>query len=44
MVTSSLNLNLDTVHFTDEQFYRLCQNNRELKFERVAKIKLIFIP
>lgn len=44
MVTTSLTLNLDTVHFTDEQFYQLCQNNRELQFERTAKGELIIMP
>ena len=32
-VMTALTLNLDTVHLTDEQFYQLCQNNRELNFE-----------
>jgi Uma2 family endonuclease len=40
---SPLTLNLDTVHLTDEQFYQLCQNNRELKFERTPKGKLIIM-
>ncbi|MFB2923526.1 Uma2 family endonuclease [Aerosakkonema funiforme] len=40
---SALTLNLDTVHLSDEQFYQLCQNNRELKFERTAKGKLIIM-
>jgi Uma2 family endonuclease len=40
---SPLTLNLDTVHLTDEQFYKICQNNRELKFERTAKGKLIIM-
>jgi Uma2 family endonuclease len=44
MVTSPLTLNLDTVHFTDEQFYQLCQNNSELKFERTATGELIIMP
>ncbi len=44
MVTSPLTLNLDTVHLTDEQFYQLCQNNRELQFERTAKGELIIMP
>ena len=44
MVISPLTLNLDTVHFTDEQFYELCQNNRELKFERTATGELIIMP
>ncbi|BAY36651.1 hypothetical protein NIES2111_09820 [Nostoc sp. NIES-2111] len=44
MVTSPLTLNLDTVHLTDEQFYQLCQNNSELKFERTATGELIIMP
>ncbi len=44
MVTTSLTLNLDTVHLTDEQFYQLCQNNRQLQFERTAKGELIIMP
>ncbi|MEB3283398.1 MAG: Uma2 family endonuclease [Lyngbya sp.] len=40
---SSLTLNLDTVQLTDEQFYQLCQNNRELNFERTAKGELIIM-
>jgi Uma2 family endonuclease len=40
---SPLTLNLDTVHLTDEQFYQLCQNNRELNFERTAKEELIIM-
>ncbi|AFZ13351.1 protein of unknown function DUF820 [Crinalium epipsammum PCC 9333] len=44
MVISPLTLNLDTVHLTDEQFYELCQNNRELKFERTATGELIIMP
>ncbi|BAT55589.1 hypothetical protein NOS3756_45770 [Nostoc sp. NIES-3756] len=43
MVTSPLTLNLDTVHLTDEQFYQLCQNNSELKFERTATGELIIM-
>jgi Uma2 family endonuclease len=43
MLMSPLTLNLDTVHLTDEQFYKICQNNRELKFERAAKGKLIIM-
>jgi Uma2 family endonuclease len=40
---TALTLNLDTVHLSDEQFYEICQNNRELKFERTAKRKLIIM-
>lgn len=41
---TSLTLNLDTVHLTDEQFYELCQNNRELQFERTSRGDLIIMP
>ena len=44
MVIIPLTLNLDTVHLTDEQFYELCQNNREFKFERTATGELIIMP
>lgn len=44
MVTSPLTLNLDTVHLSDEQFYQLCQNNRDLNFERTARGELIIMP
>ncbi len=43
MVTSPVTLNLDTVHLTDEQFYQLCQNNRDFQFERNAKGELIIM-
>ncbi|WP_256871650.1 Uma2 family endonuclease [Nostoc sp. TCL26-01] len=29
---------------TDEQFFNLCQANRELRFERTAKGELIIMP
>jgi Uma2 family endonuclease len=44
MVMSPLTLNLDPIHLTDEQFYDICQNNREFKFERNAKGELIIMP
>jgi Uma2 family endonuclease len=44
MVISPFRLKLDTVHFTDEQFYQLCQNNQELKFERTSTGELIIMP
>ena len=40
---SPLTLNLDKVHLTDEQFYDICQNNRELKFERSPRGELIIM-
>jgi len=44
MVISALKLNLNTVNFTDEQFYQLCQKNNDLNFERTAKGELIIMP
>ncbi|MGA9379813.1 MAG: Uma2 family endonuclease [Phormidium sp.] len=44
MILTPLKLNLNTVDLTDEQFYQLCQNNRELNFERNAKGELIIMP
>ncbi|WP_066426022.1 Uma2 family endonuclease [Anabaena sp. 4-3] len=44
MVISPLTLKLDTVHLTDEQFYQLCQNNREFQFERTSTGELIIMP
>jgi Uma2 family endonuclease len=38
-------LNLDSViELTDEQFYKLCRNNPDLKFERNAHGELIIMP
>ncbi|ACK69347.1 protein of unknown function DUF820 [Gloeothece citriformis PCC 7424] len=37
-------LNLNTVELTDEQFYRLCQVNRDWQLERTAKGELIIMP
>lgn len=36
-------LNLDSVKLSDEQFYEICQNNRELQFERNTQGELIII-
>ena len=38
---ATLQLNID---LTDEQFFQLCQNNRDLRFERTATGELIIIP
>jgi len=43
MLISPLTLNLDTTHLTDEQFYQLCQNNQELKFERTVQGELVIM-
>ncbi|WP_254568661.1 Uma2 family endonuclease [Oscillatoria sp. HE19RPO] len=33
-----------TLDLTDEQFFKLCQNNRDLRFERTATGELIIMP
>lgn len=39
---TALVLNLDSViHLTDEQFYQLCQTNRDIRLECTAKGELI---
>ncbi len=32
------------IDLTDEQFYQLCQRNRDLRFERTAQGELIIMP
>jgi Uma2 family endonuclease len=40
-----LTLTLDPIiHLTDEQFYQICQANRDLRFERTAKGELVIMP
>lgn len=42
---TAITLNLDPiVHLTDEQFYQLCQANRDVRFERTASGELIIMP
>ncbi|MBX9254556.1 Uma2 family endonuclease [Desmonostoc muscorum CCALA 125] len=42
---SALILNLyPTIELTDEQFFQLCQNNRDLRLERTAEGELIIMP
>ena len=33
-----------TIELTDEQFFQLCQNNRDLRFERTKLGELIIMP
>ncbi|OCR00502.1 hypothetical protein BCD67_10945 [Oscillatoriales cyanobacterium USR001] len=40
-LTTPLELNIE---LTDEQFFQLCQNNRDLQFERTATGELIIMP
>lgn len=44
MLTVPVVLNLQSVKLTDEQFYQLCQDNRDLQLERDAKGALIIMP
>jgi Uma2 family endonuclease len=45
MTMNALTVNLKSViEMTDEQFFELCQNNRELRFERNANGELIIMP
>ena len=41
---TAITLNLQSVQLTDEQFFQLCQDNRELKFERNANGDLVIMP
>lgn len=42
---NALTVNLQSVlELTDEQFFNLCQVNRDLKFERTARGELIIMP
>lgn len=43
MLTFPLKVDLNQVHLTDEQFYRLCINNPELIIERSARGVLLFM-
>ncbi|MEO1431261.1 MAG: Uma2 family endonuclease [Cyanobacteria bacterium J06632_19] len=41
---TAFKLNLDTIQLSDEQFYKLCQNNHQLQFERTKTGDLIIMP
>jgi len=43
MAALTVNLN-PVIKLTDDQFYQLCQANRELRFERTATGELIIMP
>ena len=38
---SPLTIKLDPLILSDEQFYQLCQNNRDLRFERTCRGDLL---
>jgi Uma2 family endonuclease len=41
---TTLTINLQSIKLTDEEFFQLCQDNRDLKFERNANGDLIIMP
>ncbi|MGK7895752.1 MAG: Uma2 family endonuclease [Xenococcus sp. (in: cyanobacteria)] len=41
---NAITINLNSIKLTDEQFYQLCQNNRDLRFERNIQGELIIMP
>ena len=41
---SPLTINFESCQLTDEQFYQLCQDNRDLRFERNAQGDLLIMP
>ncbi|WP_159790454.1 Uma2 family endonuclease [Sodalinema gerasimenkoae] len=41
---NSLTLNTDALHLDDERFFQLCQDNRDVQFERNANGTLIIMP
>ncbi|MEB3279003.1 MAG: Uma2 family endonuclease [Lyngbya sp.] len=40
---TNFTLNLESIELTDEQFFQLCQNNRDLKFERNSNGDLVIM-
>ena len=41
---TSLTVSLNSLKLTDEQFFQICQDNRDLRFERNANGDLIIMP
>lgn len=41
---TTLTVSLNSIKLTDEQFFQLCQDNRDLRFERNANGDLIIMP
>ena len=41
---SPLTIHFESCQLTDEQFYQLCQDNRDLRFERNAQGDLLIMP
>jgi Uma2 family endonuclease len=43
-LTAPFKLNVQATRLTDEQFARLCQENRDLRFELTARQELVIMP
>ncbi|WP_017663586.1 Uma2 family endonuclease [Baaleninema simplex] len=43
-MTNAFTLNSSALHLTEEQFFQLCQDNREVQFERNANGDLVIMP
>lgn len=43
-VLDTLSVNLQSIHLTEEQFYRLCEDNPELRLELTARGELRTVP
>ena len=43
-MTNPVKIKFDSVKLTDEQFYQICQDNRDLRFERNANGDMIIMP
>ncbi|EAZ89828.1 Uma2 family endonuclease [Crocosphaera chwakensis] len=43
-MVNSIQINLDILNLTDEQFYCICENNRDLRLEKNAQGDLIIMP
>ena len=39
-----LEINCNSLHMTDEQFFQLCQDNRDLRFERNSNGDILIMP
>ena len=43
-MTLPVEISLETCKLSDEQFFQLCQDNRDLRFERNATGDLVIMP
>ncbi|MGL5805845.1 MAG: Uma2 family endonuclease, partial [Xenococcaceae cyanobacterium] len=41
---TALVIDFQAIQLTDEQFFQLCQDNRDYRFERSAKGEIIIMP